>query len=134
MCAAALANLDIIEREKLVARARKLAPYFARALGTLTRHPIVGEVRTAGLMGAIELVRDRRPRNRFPAELGVPARIRNAALQRGVIVRASVDTIVVCPPLIITKREIDRLAATLEAAVAATVQELVAEGVVRESP
>jgi putrescine aminotransferase len=123
-CAAGLANLAIIEREKLVTRARKLAPYFARALGTLTRHPIVGEVRTAGLMGAIELVRDKVSKEPIPATLGVPMRIRDAALQRGVIVRASVDTIVICPPLIITKNEVDRIAETLNAAIEATYREL----------
>jgi putrescine aminotransferase len=134
VCAAALANLDIIESEKLVARARKLAPYFARALGALTRHPIVGEVRTAGLMGAIELVSDKTTKEAFPSgqdlatqrgaahrkDAGrspVPARIRAAALQRGVIVRASLDTIVVCPPLIIKEKEIDLIAATLDAAI-----------------
>jgi len=127
VCAAALANLDIIEREKLVARTRKLAPYFARALGALACHPIVGEVRTAGLMGAIELVHDRATKAPIPAELGIPARIRDAALQRGVIVRASVDTIVVCPPLIIKEKEIDLIAATLDAAIAATCRALVVE-------
>ena len=133
VCAAALANLDIIEREHLVARARKLAPYFARALGTLTRHAIVGEVRTAGLMGAIELVRDKATKASLPPALGIPARIRNATVQRGVIVRASVDTIVVCPPLIITEKEIDRLATTVDAAIAATCSALNAEGVLRGS-
>jgi len=124
VCAAALANLDIIEREKLVARTRKLAPYFARALGALTRYPIVGEVRTAGLMAAVELVGDRQTREPIPTELNIPARIREAALQRGVIVRASVDTIVVCPPLIIKEKEIDVIVATLDAALAATCREL----------
>ena len=66
VCAAALANLDIIEREGLIARVRKLAPHFKRRLDALAHHGIVGEVRTAGLMGAIELVRDK-------AEQGTPA-------------------------------------------------------------
>jgi len=84
-------------------------------------------------MGAIELVRDKRTKEPLPAELNVPARIRNAALQRGVIVRASVDTIVVCPPLIIKEKEIDLLAATLDAAIGATCSELVAEDAVRRA-
>ena len=116
VCAAGLANLDIIKREKLVARARKLAPYFARTLGALAHHPIVGEVRTAGLMGALELVSDKASKVPLSAELNVPARIRGAALQRGVIVRASVDTIVVCPPLTIKEKEIDQIVATLDEA------------------
>jgi putrescine---pyruvate transaminase len=116
-CAAGLANLDIIEREGLIARARKLAPYFARRLGTLARHRIVGDVRSAGLMAAIELVRDRASKEPFPASLSVPVRIRSAARARGVIVRASADTVVVCPPLIITPKEIDQIVTTLDAAI-----------------
>jgi len=118
VCAAGIANLDIIKCEGLVALARKLAPYFARRLSTLTSHRIVGEVRAAGLMAAVELVRDKASKEPLPAERNVPARIRAAALARGVIVRASVDTIVVCPPLIITPQEIDVIAATLDAAIA----------------
>jgi adenosylmethionine-8-amino-7-oxononanoate aminotransferase len=124
VCAAALANLDIIEREGLIARARKLAPYFARRLGGLARHAIVGEVRTAGLMGALELVRDKRSKEPLPASSNVAARIRQAALARGVIVRASADTVVVCPPLIIKPAEIDRIAATLDEAIAEVSAEL----------
>lgn len=117
VCAAGLANLDIIEREGLIARARKLAPYFARQLGALARHPIAGDVRAAGLMAAVELVRDKRTKEPLAADLNVPARIRKAALDRGVIVRASGDTIAVCPPLIIKPKEIDLIATTLDEAI-----------------
>lgn len=114
VCAAALANLAIIEREGLIRRTAKLAPYFARRFATLARHPIVGEARAVGLMGALELVRDKDSREPLPAQLNVPARIRAAALARGVIVRASADTVVVCPPLIVKPKEIDNLVATLD--------------------
>jgi len=117
VCAAALANLDIIEREGLIARVRRLAPHFKRRLDALLHHDIVGEVRTAGLMGAIELVRDKTSKEPLPGEWNVPARIRAAALARGVIIRASVDTVVVCPPLIITPKEIDLLASTIDSAI-----------------
>lgn len=123
-CAAGLANLDIIEREGLIGRARKLAPHFKRRLGALARHDMVGEVRTAGLMAALELVADKAKKEPFAAALNVPLRIRKAALDRGVIVRASVDTIVVCPPLIITPAEIDRLTATLDEAIVSVAAEL----------
>ena len=118
VCAAALANLDIIEREGLIGRVRKLAPHFKRRLDALLRHAIVGEVRTAGLMGAIELVRDKTSKEPLPPAWNVPARIRAAALARGVIIRASVDSIVVCPPLIIKAKEIDLIASTIDAAIA----------------
>ena len=127
-CAAGLANLDIIERERLIARVHRLEPHFGRALAGLSRHRIVGEVRTIGLMGAVELVTDKRSRQPLLPRLGVPARIRAAALARGVIVRASADTVVVCPPLIIQPKEIDFLAATLDAAISEVSAQLAADG------
>ena len=123
-CAAGLANLDIIEREGLVTRTRKLAAHFRARLRALARHDIVGEVRTAGLMGALELVADKATKEPFAAALKVPQRIRQAALNRGIIVRASAETIVVCPPLIIKPAEIDRLAAVLDEAIAGVAAEL----------
>jgi putrescine aminotransferase len=117
VCAAALANLDIIEREDLIRRTAKLAPYFARRFGSLARHAIVGEVRAAGLMGALELVRDKTSREPLPPSLNVPVRIRAAALALGLIVRASTETIVVCPPLVVKPKEIDWLVATLDKAI-----------------
>jgi putrescine---pyruvate transaminase len=116
-CAAALANLDILEREGLISRARRLAPYLERRLAALRRHAIVGDVRSAGLMAAVELVRDRETKAPFPADLGVAPRVRAAALARGVILRASGDVVAICPPLIIEKKEIDRLVAVLDAAI-----------------
>jgi adenosylmethionine-8-amino-7-oxononanoate aminotransferase len=127
VCAAGLANLDIIEREGLVARARKLAPYFARRLGALTRHAIVGDVRTIGLVAAVEFVRDKRSKEPFPAEANVAARVRDAALERRLIVRAGGDNVVVCPPLIIKPKEIDQLAAALDASIAAVSADLASE-------
>lgn len=124
VCAAGLANLDIIEREGLIARARKLTPRFKRRLEALAHHGIVGEVRTAGLMGAIELVSDKTSKAPLPGEWNVAARIRAATLARGVIVRASADTVVVCPPLIVTPKEIDLIASTLDAAISEVSAEL----------
>ncbi|MBI4518231.1 MAG: aspartate aminotransferase family protein [Deltaproteobacteria bacterium] len=128
VCAAALANLDIIEREKLLPAVRRQAPYFAQQLRALEALPIVGEVRCAGLMAAIELVRDRDRKEPFAEAQRVPGRIRAAALRRGVIVRASADTIVVCPPLIITRAQIATVAAVLGEAIAEVYDELAAGG------
>ena len=118
VCAAGLANLDIIDRERLLARVRKLAPQFARCLGRLAHHSIVGDVRAVGLMGAVEFVREKSSKEPLPPGLKVPARVRAEALRRGVIVRASADAIVVCPPLIIGREEIGRLATTLDESIA----------------
>jgi adenosylmethionine-8-amino-7-oxononanoate aminotransferase len=124
VCAAGLANLDIIEREGLIERVRKLAPYFARALDGLTRHAIIGEVRTAGLMAGIELVRDRSTKEPFAPEDAIAVRVREAARERGLIVRASADVVSLCPPLIIKKKEIDRIVAILDEVIAGIEVEL----------
>lgn len=108
--AAALANLDIIEREGLVNRVRDdVGPRFQAMLQTFAGHPAVGEVRGCQLIGAIELKRPARgPHADVPANtLGVVA----AAIARreGIIVRGIRDLIAVAPPLVITHDEIARL-------------------------
>ncbi|HVN87426.1 MAG TPA: aspartate aminotransferase family protein [Candidatus Binatia bacterium] len=129
VCAAALANLDIIEREQLIAGARHKSAHFAKRLHPLRSSPIVGDVRCAGLMAAIELVRDRASKEPFADSVRVPWRIRSAALRRGVIIRASADTVVVCPPLIITPAQIDVLATVLRESIEEVAAELNAGGV-----
>src|SRR5262249_59577657 len=86
-CAAALANLDIIEREDLIGEARRKAPYFKRRMESLAPLPIVGEVRAVGLMAAVELVRDKAAREPFPADAKQAPRVRAAAPRGGEILR-----------------------------------------------
>ena len=81
-------------------------------------------MRSAGLMAAIELVRDKAAREPWPADRRVALRIRAAALRRGVIVRASADTVVVCPPLIVTPAEIDQIAGVLSESIVEVAAEL----------
>jgi putrescine---pyruvate transaminase len=123
-CAAGLANLDILEREDLVRAAARKAPHFRRRLERLAALPLVGDVRTAGLMAAVEIVRDKATRAPFPPEARIPWKIRAAALRRGVIIRASADTVVLCPPLIITPAQIDTLATTVGDAITEVAAEL----------
>jgi putrescine aminotransferase len=108
-CAVALANLDIIEREGLVERVRnETGPYFRKALTqALAGHGIVGEVRTIGLMGAIEIVRDRETRERFPDVGTAAVTVRDHAIANGMMMRAVNDTMILSPPLIWTKATID---------------------------
>ena len=111
-CAAvALANLAIIEREGLVERTRTdTGPYLATALQRLAAHPLVGEVRSIGLLGAVEIVADKPTRARFGGQEGNAGPIvRDACIERGLMVRAVRDTIVMCPPLIVSHAEIDRI-------------------------
>ncbi|CAN5453911.1 aspartate aminotransferase family protein [soil metagenome] len=107
--AVALRNIEIIESEKLVERARDLGPYFAKALGRLNDHPLVGETRSVGLMGAIEIARDKKTRGRFTEPGRVGGICRDHSFENGLIMRACWDTMVLSPPLTISKAEIDEI-------------------------
>jgi putrescine aminotransferase len=108
-CAAALANLDILEKDGLIPRVKaNVGPYFQEKLRAFASHPAVGEVRGINLIGALELV----PRGGKAALtpttfLGVKAAA--LARQEGVIVRGIRDIVAVSPPLTITRKEIDQL-------------------------
>jgi len=123
-CAAGLANLDILEKDDLIRGVRRKSKPFKNRLEKLLRHPIVGQVRTAGLMGAVEFVRDRETREPFPDADKVPWRIRQAALRRGVILRAGLSFVVACPPFIIKKKQIDDLVGRLDEAIVEVQSEL----------
>jgi len=109
-CAVALANLRILQRENIVERVREhTAPYFNQRWGSLAEHPIVGEARSLGLMGAIEIVGNPDSRERFDKDLGAGARCRDFCVNNGVVMRAVGDTMIVSPPLIVEEQHIDEL-------------------------
>ncbi|WP_072390640.1 aspartate aminotransferase family protein [Hyphomicrobium sp. CS1GBMeth3] len=100
-CAVALKNIEIMEREKLVPRVAEYSgPALARLLAKFKDHPLVGEVRSVGMMGAIELVADKRTHRRFdnPGRVGLICR--DHFFHEGFIMRAVFDTMVCAPPLI----------------------------------
>jgi len=109
--AVALKNIEIIEREGLVERVKNDAgPYFAEALKRLENDPLVGEVRSLGLIGAVEIVSKKRTNERFTGKEGKAGPIvRDACIKNGLMVRGIRDSIVMCPPLIMTHAEIDRM-------------------------
>ena len=112
-CAAALANLHVIERDGLVERVRDdVGPYFQTKLRAFAAHPLVGEVRGHGLIGALELLPPDRDKAKLTGALG--AKAAKIAREEGVIVRGIRDLIAVSPPLIITHAEIDELFAGVE--------------------
>jgi len=108
-CAVALANLDLIEREGLVERVKNdTGPYFAQALRErIADHRLVGEVRSFGLMGAIEIVRDKAAKERFEGEGRAAVAVRDHAIANGLMLRATGDTMILSPPLIWTRETID---------------------------
>ena len=109
--AVALRTIEIIEREGLVERTRsETGPYLAKALAKLAEHPLVGEVRSAGLIGAVEIVADKVSGARFGGSEGTAGPIvRDLCIANGLMVRGIRDSIVMCPPLIITIEQIDEL-------------------------
>jgi putrescine aminotransferase len=124
-CAVALRNLQIIEDERLVERAAELGTHLAKRLQDVLDHEIVGDVRSLGLVGGIELVRDRQSKESFDASIGAARRVWLAALDEGVIVRALPgDVISICPPFVITEQQIDRIIHVLGGAIARVSKEL----------
>ena len=117
-CAAvALKNIEIMERERLVERTREdNGPYLAKAFAeVLSGHPLVGEARSIGLLGAVEIVAEKGTNKRFKGEEGTAGPIvRDLCIKNGLMVRGIRDSIVCCPPLIVTHAEIDRLVDTIK--------------------
>ena len=114
-CAVALKNIEIMEREGLIERTRTdTGPYIAKAMATLNDHPLVGEVRTIGLIGAIEIVSKKGTNQRFGGREGTAGPIvRDLCIKNGLMVRGIRDSLVFCPPLIISHAEIDQMVAIL---------------------
>ena len=108
--AVAAKTLEIYERERIVEKVAAKAPHFQARLKALGEHPLVGEARGLGLVGGLELVRDKRSKQSFEPKRGVAARCARFAEDEGLIVRAVAgDSLTLCPPLIISGEEIDQL-------------------------
>ena len=107
--AVALENLDIIEERDLVGNAARLAPQFQARLQGFAGHPLVGEARGVGLIGALEFVADKATKAPFAPAGSFGARLAELCHEEGLIIRAIGDTIAFCPPLIVTTQEIDAL-------------------------
>ncbi len=108
--AVALKTLEIYARDRIVETAAARMPLFQRRLRALADHPLVGEARGLGMVGAVELVADKATRRSFEAKKGIGARVVKAAEAEGLICRAiGGDSIALCPPLIITEAEIDEM-------------------------
>lgn len=120
-CAAGVATLDVYRETAIVEKVqRDTAQHWRNRWGALIDHPIVGEARTLGLFGALELVRDKASRQRIDADHRAAIHCRNAAIDNGLMVRQVGDTIISAPPLIISREEIDRLIDRLTIALDAT--------------
>jgi putrescine aminotransferase len=107
--AVGLENIRILRDEKIVERVKsETAPYLQKRLRELSDHPLVGEVRGVGMLGAIELVKDKATRERYVGQ-GVGMICRTFCFNNGLIMRAVGDTMIISPPLVISFAEIDEL-------------------------
>jgi adenosylmethionine-8-amino-7-oxononanoate aminotransferase len=126
------AVLDYIAKNRLIARAARMGKLLGSKLERLHRHPIVGEVRGAGMMWGVEIVKDRRSREPFPASLKAARRIYDACLEEGLLIYPGTGTregqdgdhFMIAPPFTISRAEIDDLMARLDRGVARTAKSL----------
>ena len=109
-CAVALANIRLIRELRLVEQVHdELGPYLAKQFQALGSHPLIGEVQTCGLMGALQLVKDPATGAAFPAELEIGMVCRGHCFANGLIMRAVGDRMIIAPPLVITRAQIDEM-------------------------
>lgn len=116
-CAAAMATFDIIERENILDNVSDSGPYLQQRLRELLRHEIVGDVRGDMLMAGIELVADRSSKANFAPEIGATHQVFLKAREMGVIVRPVGDVVILSPPLIISRAQVDQIVDVLHMAI-----------------
>lgn len=116
-CAAALKVLEIMDREDLVNYVKNdIGPYLKERWLTLADHPLVGEARMIGLMGALELTPDKANRAPFSVESGTVGTVcRDLCFENGLVMRAVEDTMIISPPLVLSHEEADELVAKASA-------------------
>ena len=109
-CAVALANIRLIREQHLVERVHDdVGPYLAEAFATLRDHPLVGDAETCGLMGAVLLVKDKAGLKPFPSEVSIGMVCRGHCFREGLIMRAVGNRMIIAPPLVITRAQIDEM-------------------------
>jgi 4-aminobutyrate---pyruvate transaminase len=117
-------TLKIYEERRILDHVRSVMPHFQERLRQLGNHPLVGEARGMGLIGAVELVKDKQSKKSFDPAVGAGPLAADLALENGLVVRAAGDTVAICPPLIINDGEIDQLFDRLSLALDHTQAEL----------
>lgn len=127
-CAVALETLKIYEERKIVDHVRRVLPLFQRRLHDFAAHPLVGETRGIGLLGAVELVRDKTTKAAFEPAAGVGLLAAEIAQEEGLILRAMGDSLALCPPLVVTEAEIEEIFAYLTRALDRTEREIKQRG------
>jgi adenosylmethionine-8-amino-7-oxononanoate aminotransferase len=127
-CAAALKNLEIIEREGLLDQAARVGDYFLDRLGALEDLPLIGQVRGRRLMVCVESVASKTTKDPLPDEANEAKRISDAAEAMGLMVRPMGHLNVMSPPLVMTETDADFVVETLAAAIGQVTDQLTREG------
>ncbi|MGF1445468.1 MAG: aminotransferase [Pikeienuella sp.] len=127
-CAVGVAAIDIYKKRDIVSHVRRVAPLFQERLTALGDHPLVGEARGIGLLGALELSPNPAAKAPFATPGKVGPRLSEELLKHGVILRPLGDVLAFCPPMIITEAEVEALMDPLPAALDATLAWARAEG------
>ena len=127
-CAAALKNIEILKRDKILEHVIEIAPYFHDKLQELYKIPIVGDVRGMGLMAGVECVIDKKSKNPLVLDQAIASRIDQESLKLGLIIRPIYHICVLSPALIITKEQIDDLVDKLFQAITNATKKLEEEG------
>lgn len=132
-CAVALENLRLLDEENVLDHVRNVAaPYLAKKWAEIADHPLVGEARSIGLMGALELSPDKANRAPFKADKGtVGLRCRERCFANGLVMRHVGDTMIISPPLVISTDEIDVLAERAVIALDETLAGLKSDGLMQ---
>jgi putrescine aminotransferase len=127
-CAAALTNIEIIEREGLRENAARVGKRLGQRLAELAALPLVGDVRGRGLMWCVECVADKATRTALPDAANVAGRIASACAAREVIVRPLGPLVILSPALILTEAQADHIAGVLGEAIREVADGLVRDG------
>ena len=113
-CAVALANIQLIQDLNLVGHVHDdVGPYLSAAFAQLGEHPLVGDAETCGLMGALLLVKDKAKLTPFDATVDIGMVCRGHCFANGLIMRAVGDRMIIAPPLVITRAQIDEMVALI---------------------
>ena len=121
-CAAALANIKIMQDEKIVERAQETGQYLKAELEKYFKYKIVGDIRGIGMVWAVELMADRKTKAPLDAKLNVGNFIRDWCWEHGMILRNNGDTLIVAPALVISKEEIDLMLANIDRAIQSAIE------------
>ncbi|TMH77233.1 MAG: aspartate aminotransferase family protein [Betaproteobacteria bacterium] len=128
-CAVAVENIAIIEREKLVERVREdVGPYLKQRFEALADHPLVGQAEACGMMAALVLVKNKRPLERFAEDLKIGLLCRGHMFGSGVVMRAVGERMIIAPPLVITRTQIDEMIALIRRSLDLTLKDVKARG------